>query len=83
MGLDTEIPAGRAGDAPAVELAEYIAAQGITTERFKTGTPPRIDGRTVDLSRTQRQDGDGEYWFSHYERPAHPSAPLSDPFDER
>ena len=72
MGLDTAIPAGRAGDSPSVELAEYIAAQGVTTERFKTGTPPRIDGRSVDLSRTQRQDGEGEYWFSHYERTEHP-----------
>ena len=72
MGLDTAIPAGRAGDSPSVELAEYIAAQGITIERFKTGTPPRIDGRTVDLSRTERQDGEGEYWFSHYERSKHP-----------
>ncbi|HKP30746.1 MAG TPA: tRNA uridine-5-carboxymethylaminomethyl(34) synthesis enzyme MnmG [Gemmatimonadales bacterium] len=73
MGLDTAIPAGRAGDSPSVELAEYIAGQGITTERFKTGTPPRIDGRTVDLSKTERQDGEGEYWFSHYERMAHPA----------
>jgi tRNA uridine 5-carboxymethylaminomethyl modification enzyme len=72
MGLDTAIPAGRAGDSPSVELAEFLSAQGITTERFKTGTPPRIDGRTVDLSRTERQDGEGEYWFSHHERAVHP-----------
>src|SRR4029078_2874279 len=56
MGLDTAIPAGRAGDSPSVELAEYFVAEGLTTERFKTGTPPRIDGRTVDLSKTKRQD---------------------------
>ncbi len=73
MGLDTMIPAGRAGDSPSVDLAEYIAAQGITVERFKTGTPPRVDGRTVDLSRTERQDGDGEFWFSHYDLIAHPA----------
>jgi len=72
MGLDTAIPAGRAGDSPSVELAEYIAAQGVVVERFKTGTPPRIDGRTVDLAGLARQDGDGEYWFSHYERAEHP-----------
>ena len=72
MGLDTAIPAGRAGDSPSVELAEFLSGQGITTERFKTGTPPRIDGRTVDLSRTARQDGEGEYWFSHHEQAVHP-----------
>lgn len=72
MGLDTAIPAGRAGDSPSVELAEYLVAQGITVERFKTGTPPRIDGRTVNLGGLVRQDGDGDYWFSHYERARHP-----------
>ena len=46
-----------------------IENKGVTRERFKTGTPPRIDGRTVDFSRTERQDGDtGAYWFSSYVR---------------
>ena len=40
---------------------------GLTVKRFKTGTPPRIDGRSVDLSRMVRQDGDpGAFWFSFY-----------------
>ena len=69
LGLDTRVPAGRAGDTPAVELAQVIERLGVTVERFKTGTPPRIDGRSVDLSRLERQDGDpGAYWFSFYER---------------
>lgn len=73
VGLDTRIPAGRAGDSPSVELAEAIGALGLTVERFKTGTPPRVDGRTVDLARMVRQDGDPEpYWFSHHERAQHP-----------
>ncbi|HSR15000.1 MAG TPA: tRNA uridine-5-carboxymethylaminomethyl(34) synthesis enzyme MnmG [Gemmatimonadales bacterium] len=73
VGVDTRIAAGRAGDAPSVELAEDIADKGLTVERFKTGTPPRIDGRTVDLDRLERQDGDeGQYWFSWYERGGHP-----------
>ncbi|HET9464722.1 MAG TPA: FAD-dependent oxidoreductase, partial [Gemmatimonadales bacterium] len=73
LGLETTIPAGRAGDQPSVELAEFLAAQGITIGRFKTGTPPRIDGRTVDLSRTVRQDGEeGPFWFSWYQRADHP-----------
>ncbi|HMU60357.1 MAG TPA: tRNA uridine-5-carboxymethylaminomethyl(34) synthesis enzyme MnmG [Gemmatimonadales bacterium] len=73
LGLDSQVPAGRAGEAPAVEISQAIAAQGITRERFKTGTPPRIDGRTVDFSRITRQDGDrGAYWFSQFDRAEHP-----------
>ena len=72
-GLDTRIPAGRAGDLPAVELAESIQQLGLTTKRFKTGTPPRIDGRTVDLKQTQRQDGDPiPSWFSFYDKAVRP-----------
>jgi tRNA uridine 5-carboxymethylaminomethyl modification enzyme len=69
VGLDAPIPAGRAGEAPAVEISQHIAELGLQIERFKTGTPPRIDGRTVDLSRMVRQDGDqGEYRFSFLDR---------------
>jgi tRNA uridine 5-carboxymethylaminomethyl modification enzyme len=74
MGTATQIPAGRAGDSPAVELAEAIAQLGLTIERFKTGTPPRIDGRTVNLGQLERQDGDvSPYWSSFYERGVHPA----------
>ena len=73
MGLDTQIPAGRAGDAPALEIAEQLETLGFTVERFKTGTPPRIDGRTVDFAQLLRQDGDGDaFWFSFHERLPHP-----------
>ncbi len=73
MGLDTRVPAGRAGDSPAVELAQVLEGLGVTLQRFKTGTPPRIDGRSVDLERLERQDGDPtSYWFSFYERSTHP-----------
>src|SRR6202795_1008701 len=69
LGTDTEIPAGRAGDQPAVDVAQHIESLGLTVSRFKTGTPPRIDGRTVDWSKVERQDGDGiDYRFSSYER---------------
>ncbi len=69
VGTDTQIPAGRAGEGPAVEVAQHIESLGLTVARFKTGTPPRVDGRTVDWSSVERQDGDGtEYRFSFYER---------------
>lgn len=73
MGLATQQPAGRAGEAPSVAMAEDIEQLGLTVERFKTGTPPRIDGRSVDLSRLERQDGDPDpYWFSFHAQHAHP-----------
>jgi len=60
--------AGRAGDAPSVELSEQLESLGLEVTRFKTGTPPRVDGRTVDFSRMQRQDGDPEdFRFSFWE----------------
>ena len=68
LGTDTQIPAGRAGDQPAVDIAQHIETLGLTVSRFKTGTPPRVDGRTVDWSRVERQDGDGTaYRFSFYD----------------
>ena len=69
LGTDTQIPAGRAGDQPAIDIAQHIDSLGLTASRFKTGTPPRVDGRTVDWSRVERQDGDGNgYRFSFYDR---------------
>jgi tRNA uridine 5-carboxymethylaminomethyl modification enzyme len=69
VGTDTQIPAGRAGDEPAVAIAQHIEAIGLTVARFKTGTPPRVDGRSLDWSKLERQDGDGTpYRFSSYER---------------
>src|SRR5450432_1125902 len=45
IGTDTRIAGGRAGDPPAIQLAEQLDALGLVSARFKTGTPPRIDGR--------------------------------------
>jgi len=73
VGRDTGIAAGRAGDQPSVEFAQALERQGVTLERFKTGTPPRVDGRTIDFSRIERQDGDlAGYWFSHFVQATHP-----------
>ena len=77
LGLDQSIAAGRAGEAPADDISQVIAAQGLTVSRFKTGTPPRIDGRSVDLERLARQDGEGPPRFSFYERaPVLPQRPC-------
>ncbi|HXM39538.1 MAG TPA: tRNA uridine-5-carboxymethylaminomethyl(34) synthesis enzyme MnmG [Gemmatimonadales bacterium] len=73
LGTDTQIPAGRAGDQPSVDMAQVIEDIGLTVSRFKTGTPPRIDGRSVDWSKVERQDGDPDaYRFSFHERVERP-----------
>lgn len=49
---------GRAGDAPANALGSCLKELGLPQGRLKTGTPPRIDGRTIDFSKLQEQAGD-------------------------
>ena len=49
---------GRAGDPAAVTLAERLRELGLKVDRLKTGTPPRIDGRSIDFSRLAEQPGD-------------------------
>lgn len=49
---------GRAGDAPSNALSERLRALPFTVDRLKTGTPPRIDGRTIDFSVMEEQPGD-------------------------
>jgi len=70
LGVDRQVAAGRAGDAPSVDLAHQLIDLGLDARRFKTGTPPRIDGNTVDYSQFTRQDGDDEgFHFSHWNEP--------------
>jgi len=52
------MPAGRAGEFPSVGLSAYLKALGFRMERLKTGTPPRIDGRTIDYSGLMVVPGD-------------------------
>ena len=52
--------AGRAGDQAAVRLAAKLDGLGLPLGRLKTGTPPRLDGRTIDHSRLEIQPGDAE-----------------------
>ena len=51
--------AGRAGDPPAIALSARLKELKLPQGRLKTGTPPRIDGRSIDYSRLQAQAGDG------------------------
>ena len=67
VGGAAGVEAGRAGEAPSVELAKGLEGLGLEVRRFKTGTPPRVDGRSVDFTKTERQDGDDiPYRFAAY-----------------
>ena len=55
---ETQYAAGRAGDPPATTLAQKLRDGPFVVDRLKTGTPPRIDGRTLDYSVMEEQPGD-------------------------
>ena len=55
---EKRIPAGRVGDAPSIGLARAIERLGLPLARLKTGTPPRLDGRTIAWSALEAQPGD-------------------------
>lgn len=69
IGTTTSLAGGRAGETSSTHLAEQLERAGLEVARFKTGTPPRIDGRTVDWTVLERQESEIEqfdYTWSHF-----------------
>jgi len=69
IGTTTQLSGGRAGEAAMTHLAEQLADVGLEVRRFKTGTPPRIDGRSVDFTKCEPQPSelaDFNYRWSHF-----------------
>ncbi|RDE04593.1 tRNA uridine-5-carboxymethylaminomethyl(34) synthesis enzyme MnmG [Sphingomonas aracearum] len=60
---EERLTGGRIGEAASVPLAAQIRSLGLPMGRLKTGTPPRLDGRTIDWARLERQESDVEPWF--------------------
>lgn len=71
---EAQYSAGRAGDPPATTLAQRLRERPFAVDRLKTGTPPRLDGRTLDYSRMSPQPGDAprpvfSFMGSHADHP--------------
>ena len=65
------LAAGRAGEAPSEGLTEYLQELGFEVDRLKTGTPARVDSRTIDYTNLEEQPGDVDMrWFS-FDEDAH------------
>lgn len=69
VGTTTSVSGGRAGESATTHLAEQLEGFGFTVDRFKTGTPPRIDGRSVAFSQLAVQESEideFDYSWSHF-----------------
>jgi tRNA uridine 5-carboxymethylaminomethyl modification enzyme len=80
IGTETRLSGGRAGETSTTHLAEQLEHAGLTVARFKTGTPPRIDGRSVDYSTLEIQESEIErfdYSWSHFWNDRRASGPAT------
>lgn len=75
---ETQFPGGRAGDKPSTGLSKNLEELGFSIGRLKTGTPPRINRRSIDFSQVEPQHGDEGVRFSHDESegPSLPQVPC-------
>jgi tRNA uridine 5-carboxymethylaminomethyl modification enzyme len=71
---ETQFPGGRAGDKPSTGLSKHLEELGFSLGRLKTGTPPRINRRSIDFSKVEVQPGDEGVRFSH-DTPEGPGLP--------
>ncbi len=71
-------PGGRLGERPALGLSESLRKHGIQTKKLKTGTPARVDKRTIDYSKMEIQPGDEKLSFYSFKpnRPVRPQVPC-------
>ena len=70
---------GRAAEKAATGITEQLQSLGFQSGRMKTGTPPRLDGRSIDYGKLELQEGDelpGKFSFSKETQPTHYAAPL-------
>jgi len=75
---ENQTKGGRVGELPVIGLTKSLVELGFESGRLKTGTPPRLDGRTIDYGKTVRQDGDEEPIFFHWQssKPYLPQLPC-------
>jgi tRNA uridine 5-carboxymethylaminomethyl modification enzyme len=71
---ETNYSGGRAGDQPSVGLSASLEKYGLKLGRLKTGTPPRVNKRSIDYTVTEEQPGEEGVWFS-YDEPERPRLP--------
>jgi tRNA uridine 5-carboxymethylaminomethyl modification enzyme len=76
IGLN-HYPSGRAGEFPSLGLSDSLSEIGFELGRLKTGTPARLNGRTIDFFKTKKQPGDDPAPFFSFTERSHPLAQIS------